>query len=81
MRQKVVVIGAFMVNPQIWVLDEPLTVLDPQSSYDLKEAMRNHPKEGISVLFSTHVLRVAEQLCDRFAILTKGILIFQRSLA
>lgn len=70
-----------MVNPQIWVLDEPLTGLDPQASYDLKEAMRHHAKEGNSVLFSTHVLSVAEQLCDRIAILKKGKLIFQGSLA
>lgn len=81
MRQKVVVIGALLVNPQIWVLDEPLTGLDPQASYDLKEAMRHHAKEGNSVLFSTHVLSVAEQLCDRIAILKKGKLIFQGSLA
>ena len=59
MRQKVVVIDALLVNPQIWILDEPLTGLDPQASYDLKEAMRNHAKEGNSVLFSTHVLSVA----------------------
>ena len=81
MRQKVVVIGALLVNPQIWVLDEPLTGLDPQASYDLKEAMRHHAKEGNSVLFSTHVLSVAEQLCNRIAILKKGKLIFQGSLA
>ena len=81
MRQKVVVIGALLVNPQIWVLDEPLTGLDPQASYDLKEAMRHHAKKGNSVLFSTHVLSVAEQLCDRIAILKKGKLIFQGSLA
>ena len=55
--------------------------MDPQASYDLKEAMRNHAKEGNSVLFSTHVLSVAEQLCDRIAILKKGKLIFQGSLA
>ena len=66
MRQKVVVIGAR---------------LDQQASYDLKEAMRHHAKEGNSVLFSTHVLSVAEQLCDRIAILKKGKLIFQGSLA
>lgn len=81
MRQKVVVIGALLVNPQIWVLDEPLTGLDPQASYDLKEAMRHHAKEGNSVLFSTHVLSVAEQLCERIGILKKGKLIFQGSLA
>ena len=81
MRQKVVVIDALLVNPQIWILDEPLTGLDPQASYDLKEAMRNHAKEGNSVLFSTHVLSVAEQICDRIGILKKGKLIFQGSIA
>lgn len=81
MRQKVVVIGALLVNPQIWILDEPLTGLDPQASYDLKEAMRRHANEGNTVLFSTHVLSVAEQLCDRIGILKKGQLIFQGTLA
>ena len=61
----------FWLIRRFGVLDEPLTGLDPQASYDLKEAMRNHAKEGNSVLFSTHVLSVAEQLCDRIAILKK----------
>lgn len=75
------VIGALLVSPQIWILDEPLTGLDPQAAYDLKEAMRHHANEGNTVLFSTHVLTVAEQLCDRIAILKKGKLIFQGTLA
>lgn len=76
MRQKVVVIGALIPNPDIWILDEPLTGLDPQASYDLKEMMRKHAESGKTVLFSTHVLSVAEQLCDRIGILKKGELIF-----
>lgn len=76
MRQKVFVIGALLSNPDIWVLDEPLTGLDPQAAYDLKQLMRRHADEGNTVLFSTHVLEVAEQLCDRFAILKKGQLIY-----
>lgn len=71
MRQKVIVIGALVSNPDIWILDEPLTGLDPQASYDLKEMMKTHAKEGNSVIFSTHVLAVAEQLCDRIAILKR----------
>ncbi|WP_371130736.1 ABC transporter ATP-binding protein [Streptococcus didelphis] len=74
MRQKAIVIGALISNPAIWVLDEPLTGLDPQASFDLKEMMRQHAASGNSVLFSTHVLSVAEQLCDRIGILKKASL-------
>ena len=76
MRQKVFVIGALLSDPDIWILDEPLTGLDPQAAYDLKKMMREHAEKGKTVLFSTHVLEVAEQLCDRIAILKKGELLF-----
>ena len=76
MRQKVCVIGALLSDPDIWVLDEPLTGLDPQAAFDLKQMMREHANKGNTVLFSTHVLEVAEQLCDKIAILKKGELIF-----
>lgn len=76
MRQKVIVIGALIPNPDIWILDEPLTGLDPQASFDLKEMMKEHARTGHTVLFSTHVLSVAEQLCDRIGILRQGKLIF-----
>lgn len=76
MRQKTIIIGALIPNPAIWILDEPLTGLDPQASYDLKQLMKEHAQAGNTVLFSTHVLAVAEQLCDRIAILRKGKLIF-----
>lgn len=76
MRQKVIIIGALIPNPDIWILDEPLTGLDPQASFDLKEMMRTHAQAGNTVLFSTHVLSVAEELCDRIGILKKGELIF-----
>ena len=76
MRQKVFVIGALLSDPEIWVLDEPMTGLDPQASYDLKKLMREHADKGNTVLFSTHVLEVAEQLCDKIAILKKGKLLF-----
>ena len=61
MRQKVFVIGALLSDPEIWVLDEPMTGLDPQASYDLKKLMREHADKGNTVLFSTHVLEVAER--------------------
>ncbi|WP_074411482.1 ABC transporter ATP-binding protein [Streptococcus suis] len=80
MRQKTIIIGALIPNPDIWILDEPLTGLDPQASFDLKQMMKEHAQSGHTVLFSTHVLSVAEQLCDRIAILRKGQLIFVGSL-
>ena len=75
MRQKIVVIGALLHNPKLWVLDEPLTGLDPQSSFELKTMMRKHCEEGNTVFFSTHVLEVAEKLCDRIGIINKGRLV------
>jgi len=80
MRQKVFVVGALISNPKIWILDEPMTGLDPQAAYDLKEMMRKHADAGNSVLFSTHVLEVAEKLCDRIGILKKGELIYVGSI-
>lgn len=76
MRQKIVICGVLLNNPKNWILDEPMTGLDPKSSYDLKEMMRNHTREGNSVFFSTHVLEVAEKLCDRVGIINKGKLVF-----
>lgn len=76
MKQKIVVIGALLHNPPVWILDEPMTGLDPRSSYDLKEMMREHADAGKTVFFSTHVLEVAEKVCDRLAIINKGKVIF-----
>lgn len=81
MRQKVFVIGALLSDPDIWVLDEPMTGLDPQAAFDLKQLMRAHADKGKTVLFSTHVLEVAEQICDRLAILKKGELVFYGTVA
>ena len=76
MRQKIVVIGALLHEPHNWILDEPMTGLDPKSAHELKELMRSHAKNGNTVFFSTHVLEVAEKLCDRIGIINKGKLIF-----
>jgi ABC-2 type transport system ATP-binding protein len=76
MRQKLLVIGVLLHDPNNWVLDEPMTGLDPKSSFDLKEMMREHADNGNTVLFSTHVLEVAEKICDRIGIINKGKLIF-----
>ena len=76
MRQKIVIIGVLLHNPKNWILDEPITGLDPKSSYDLKNLMREHAKQGNTVFFSTHILEVAEKLCDRIGIIDEGNLIF-----
>lgn len=76
MRQKMMVMGALIHNPSVWILDEPLTGLDPQSAYSLKEMMHEHADKGNSVIFSTHVLEVAEKLCDEIVIINKGKVIF-----
>lgn len=75
MKQKISIIGALIHNPNLWVLDEPMTGLDPQSAFRLKELMREHCNEGKTVFFSTHVLEVAEKICDRVGIIVKGKLI------
>lgn len=75
MKQKINIIGALIHNPDLWILDEPMTGLDPQSSFCLKELMRAHCDAGKTVFFSTHVLEVAEKICDRVGIIVKGKLL------
>ena len=72
MKQKLMVISALIHNPKVWVLDEPLTGLDPTSSYQIKECMRQHANEGNIVFFSSHVIEVVEKICDRVAIISGG---------
>lgn len=76
MRQKLMIIGALLHNPDVWILDEPMTGLDPRSSFVLKEMMREHADAGKTVFFSTHVLDVAEKVCDRVAIIDRGRILF-----
>lgn len=76
MRQKIVIIGVLMHSPKNWILDEPITGLDPKAIYDLKEIMREYAKENNTVFFSTHILEVAEKLCDRVVIMDKGKILF-----
>lgn len=75
MKQKIVLTGALLHSPSVWILDEPMVGLDPKSAHLLKEEMRSHCDKGNTVFFSTHILEVAEKLCDRIGIINKGKLI------
>ena len=75
MKQKLVLIAAFMHNPKLYVLDEPFVSLDPKASFTLKELIKEKAKEGKIIFFSTHVLDVAEKLCNRIAIIKDGKII------
>lgn len=75
MRQKMVLISALVHSPRVWVLDEPLVGLDPKSAFALKTMMRQHADAGNTVFFSTHILEVAEKLCDRIGIIVQGKLV------
>lgn len=75
MKQKIAIIGALIHSPALWVLDEPMMGLDPPSAFALKELMKAHRDAGKTVFFSTHVLEVAEKLCDKVAIIDKGRLV------
>ena len=76
MRQKIVIRGSLLHNPQNWIIDEPMTGLDPKSTYELKQIMKSITEQNHAVFFSTHILDVAEKLCDRIAIINKGKILF-----
>ena len=75
MKQKLSVIAAWMHEPKLIVMDEPFVGLDPKASHLLKEMMREHCDKGGAIFFSTHVLEVAEKLCDKVAIIKQGKLV------
>ncbi len=81
MKQKIAVMAAVIHNPELWILDEPLTGLDPQSAFDLKHIMREYASQGNTVFFSSHVIDVVEKLCDRVGIIANGRLIKVASVA
>ncbi len=76
MKQKLCVVASLLHDPAAWILDEPMVGLDPQAAFDLKELMRERAASGKLVLFSTHVMEVAERICDRIAIINKGRILF-----
>ena len=77
MKQKLAIIGALIHEPKLLVLDEPFVGLDPEASVKLKEKMHSLCKRGSSIFFSTHVLDVAEKLCNHIAIISKGRLVVE----
>ena len=75
MKQKLLIIAALIHEPKVWVLDEPMTGLDPQSAFQLKQLMRKYADNGNTVFFSSHVIDVVEKVCDRIAIINHGKLV------
>ena len=72
MKQKITIISALVHDPKVWILDEPLTGLDPTSIYQVKECMKEHASKGNIVFFSSHLIDIVEKLCDRIAIIKHG---------
>ena len=72
MKQKVALMAALSHNPNVLVMDEPFVGLDPKAVFDIKNIMKEMTKEGKTIFFSTHILDVAEKLCDRVAIIKNG---------
>jgi ABC-2 type transport system ATP-binding protein len=80
MKQKLLICGSLLPDPQNWILDEPLIGLDPQAAFSLKTIMRERAQAGKCVFFSTHVMEVAEKICDQLAIIKKGEIVFTGTL-
>ena len=80
MKQKLAIIAAWLHSPKLIIMDEPFVGLDPKASYVLKAMMREHCEAGGSIFFSTHVLDVAEKLCDKVAIIKSGKLVITGSM-
>jgi ABC-2 type transport system ATP-binding protein len=72
MKQKIAIMAALVHNPKVWILDEPLTGLDPNSIFEVKECMKEHAAAGNIVFFSSHIIDVVEKICDKIAIIKKG---------
>ena len=75
MKQKIALIAALAHDPKVLIMDEPFVGLDPKAVYDMKEIMRDMTKNGKTIFFSTHILDVAEKLCDRVAIIKDGTIV------
>ncbi len=76
MKQKVTIISALVHEPKVWILDEPLTGLDPTSIYQVKQCMKQHAEKGNIVFFSSHLIDIVKQICDKVAIIKKGHILY-----
>lgn len=81
MKQKITIMSALVHNPRVWILDEPLTGLDPESIFQVKECMKEHASRGNIVFFSSHIIDVVENICDRIAIIRKGQILTSKTVA
>ena len=81
MKQKITIMSALVHDPKIWILDEPLTGLDPESIFQVKECMKEHASRGNLVFFSSHIIDVVENICDRIAIIRKGQILCTETIA
>lgn len=79
MKQKIAIMAALVHDPKVWILDEPLTGLDPNSIYQVKECMKERAKAGNIVFFSSHIIDVVERICDRIAIIKKGKILLTKT--
>ena len=80
MKQKITIMSALVHDPKVWILDEPLTGLDPESIFQVKECMKEHAAKGNIVFFSSHIIDVVERICDRIAIIRKGQILTTKSI-
>ena len=80
MKQKTTIIAALIHDPKIWILDEPMTGVDPISIFQIKEVMKDHAKKGNIVFFSSHLIDVVKNLCDEVIIIKKGEFIYRDTL-
>lgn len=81
MKQKITIMSALVHNPKVWILDEPLTGLDPESIFQVKECMKEHAEKGNIVFFSSHIIDVVENICDRIAIIRRGQILCTKTIA
>ena len=81
MKQKITIMAALVHNPKIWILDEPLTGLDPESIFQVKECMKEHAQRGNIVFFSSHIIDVVERICDKIAIIRRGQILCTKTIA
>lgn len=80
MKQRVVIASAFIHNPSLVVVDEPMIGLDPQSAFDIKKLFTDKAKSGVTIFMSTHSLNVVEEICTSVGIINKGSIIFKNNI-